>query len=76
MPLAFFEDFESGTGRWTQTDPNAWKIVAEDDNHVYSQYRRSQYEPPVRSPYNMARVKDLKVSDFVLQARMKQTGKE
>jgi len=76
LPLAFFDDFESGAGRWTQTDPNAWKIVPEDDNHVYSQYRRSQYEPPVRSPYNMARIKDLKVSDFVLQARMKQTGKE
>jgi len=30
----------------------------------------------VRSPFNIARVKDLKVSDFVVQARMEQTGKE
>ena len=76
LPLVFFDDFESGAGRWTQTDPNAWKVVAEDGNHVYAQVQRSQYEPPVRSPYNMARVKDLKVSDFVLQARMKQTSRE
>jgi len=76
LPLVFFDDFESGAGRWTQTDSNAWKIVAEDDNHVYAQFQRSQYEPPVRSPYNMARVKGVNVSDFVLQARMKQTGKE
>jgi 3-keto-disaccharide hydrolase len=76
LPLVFFDDFESGAGRWIQTDPNAWKVVAEKDNHVYAQHQRSQYEPPVRSPYNMARIKDVKVSDFTLQARMKQTSKE
>jgi len=76
LPLVFFEDFESGADRWTQTDPNAWKVTTESGNHVYSLYQRSKYEPPVRSPYNIARVKDLKVSGFVLQAKMKQTGKE
>lgn len=76
LPLVFFDDFESGAGRWTQTDPNAWKVAVEAGNHVYAQYQRSQYQPPVRSPHNMARVKDLKVSDFVVQARMEQTGKE
>jgi len=76
MPLVFFEDFESGAGRWTQTDAEAWKIVAEGGNQVYSLYQRSKYSPPVRSPLNIARVKDSNVTDFVLQARMKQTGKE
>lgn len=76
LPLVFFDDFESGAGRWTQTDPNAWKVIEQDGNHVYSQYRESQYEPPVRSPLNIARIKDLKVSDFVVQARMEQTGRE
>jgi hypothetical protein len=76
MPLVFFEDFESGADRWTQTDPDAWKLVEEDGDHVYSQFQRSQYSPPVRSPHNMARVVDLGVSDFVLQAKMEQTGKE
>lgn len=75
MPLVFFEDFESGAGRWTQTDPNAWKIIEQDGNRAYSQYRESEYEPPVRSPLNIAWIKDLKVSDFVVQVRMEQTGR-
>ena len=76
LPLVFFEDFESGAEHWTQTDAKAWQIVEENGNHVYSQFQKSNYQPPVRSPLNMALVKDLKVEDFVLQARMKQTGKE
>ena len=76
MPLVFFEDFESKAGLWTQTDPEAWKIVEEEGNHVYSQYKQSKYNPPVWSPQNIARVKELDVTDFVLQAKMKQTGKE
>ncbi len=76
LPLVFFDDFESGADRWTQTDPNAWKIIEQGSNHAYSQHRQSKYEPPVRSPLNMARIKDLKVSDVVIQARMEQTGRE
>ncbi len=76
LPLVFFEDFESGSRRWAQTDPNAWKLVEENGNHAYSQYQASQYEPLVRSPFNIAWVKDLSVSDFVLQVRMEQTGRE
>ena len=76
LPLVFFEDFESGAERWTQTDAKAWQIVEEGGNRVYSQFQKSNYQPPVRSPLNMALVKDLHVGDFVLQARMNQTGKE
>ncbi|MEN6578407.1 MAG: DUF1080 domain-containing protein [Phycisphaerales bacterium] len=76
LPLVFFDDFESGAGRWAQSDPNAWKTVAADKGQVYSLYRQSEYEPPVRSPFNIARIKDLSVSDFVVQARMEQTGAE
>jgi hypothetical protein len=76
LPLVFVEDFESGADRWTQTDANAWKVVEENGNHAYSQFQKSDYSPPVRSPHNMALVEDLHVDDFVLQARMKQTGKE
>ena len=76
LPLVFSEDFESGAERWTQTDAQAWRIVEEDGNHAYSQFQKSDYEPPVRSPLNRALVEDVQVDDFVLQARMKQTGKE
>jgi len=76
LPLVFFEDFESKASRWTQTDPDAWKVADEGGNQVYSLYQRSKYNPPVRSPLNIARVKNSSVADFVLQAKMKQTGKE
>ena len=76
MPLVFSEDFEGGAERWMQTDAKAWQIAEEGRNHVYSQFQKSDYEPPVRSPLNMALVKDLEVTDFVLQAKMEQTGKE
>ena len=51
-------------------------MTAENGNQVYSLHDKSQYKPPVRSPLNIARAEGVKVSDFVLQARMKQTGKE
>jgi len=76
MPLVFFEDFESGAGRWAQTDPNAWKIIDVNDNHVFSQFQASEYEPPVYSPYNITWTKDFEVGSFVLQARLEQTGRE
>ncbi|HNS23042.1 MAG TPA: DUF1080 domain-containing protein [Sedimentisphaerales bacterium] len=76
LPLVFFDDFESGAGRWVQTDPNAWRIAAKDAGQVYSLHQQSKYEPPVRSPVNIARIRDLSVSDFVVQARMEQTSRE
>lgn len=76
MPLVFSEDFESGSDRWIATDSKAWKVVEENGNRVFALHAQSDYEPPVRSPKNIARIKDLVVGDFVLEARMKQTGRE
>jgi hypothetical protein len=76
LPLVFSEDFESGRGNWVETDPEAWQIVDEGGNHVFSNFQSSNYEPPVRSPLNIARIKDLNVSDFVIEVKMKQTGRE
>jgi hypothetical protein len=77
MPLVFQTDFESGdTSGWVMTDPKAWKIELEDGNHVLSQFKSSDYSPPVRSPVNIARIDGLDVGNFVLEVRMKQTGKE
>lgn len=73
LPLVFTEDFDEGMDRWEATDPDAWRVVEEDGDAVLELYRQSEYEPPVRSPYNMALVRDLWVSDFVLEARMAST---
>ena len=76
MPLLFSEDFEKGAERWSPTDEKAWKVAKEDGNSAYNLFQQSDYEPPVRSPKNISWIKDLKVTDFVLEARIKQTGRE
>jgi len=76
LPLVYQQDFEKGAEDWLPTDAKAWKVVEEDGNKAYSLFGSSNYEPPVRSPKNISLIKDLNVSDFVLEARMKQTGKE
>lgn len=76
LPLVFSEDFENGADRWEQTDSSAWQIVDENGNHVFNQFKQSEYEPPHRSPLNQARIKDLWVSDFILEVKAKQTGHE
>jgi len=77
LPGLLAEDFEQGTERWEPTDPQAWKVKVTDKGHVYSQFeKRSKYEPPHRSPYNMALLKDVSVSDFVLDADVLSTHED
>ncbi len=77
-PLVFEEDFEKGAKRWQPTDPKAWRVVeVPKKGNVYNQHKkRSKYNPPHRSPYNMALVKDLVLSDFVLEADLQSTIKD
>ena len=76
LPLVYSDTFDQGAENWVETDANAWQVVEEDGNKVFSLFQASTYEPPVRSPLNIARIKDLSVSDCVIEARMKQTGRE
>lgn len=77
MPLLFEDDFEDGTmDGWEPTDPDAWRVVEEGGTHLLSLHAESDYEPPVRSPYNYALIEGLQVSDFVLEARVKSTSEQ
>lgn len=80
LPLLHFEDFEKEPDavlkQWKPTDPNAWAVVEDGGDHGYALKGKSDYSPPVRSPHNISLLKSLEVTDFVLQADMKQTGKE
>ena len=77
LPLVYRNDFEGEFEGFEWTDEEAWKIVEDGEgNHALSLYKQSDYEPPVRSPLNMARLADLDVTDFVLEVRMKQTGRD
>ncbi len=76
LPLLFQDDFEQGAAHWEPVDPSAWKIVNENGNHVYALYADSHYEPPVRSPHAISLVKGLTVSDCIIEAKLKQTGRD
>ena len=76
FPLLFEADFSGDLSAWTMTDPKAWKIDEDEGDKRLSLFGKSEYEPAVRSPYNIARVKDVDATDFVLDVDGKQTGKE
>ncbi|HEX4131283.1 MAG TPA: hypothetical protein VHZ24_14680 [Pirellulales bacterium] len=85
LPLVFADDFEHGADHWQPTDPEAWKIVevatssgsgaggSSGSGHAYCLFQQSKYKPPHRSPFNFALVQDVKVADFVFDARVLST---
>lgn len=76
LPLLFKDDFAKGADQWQPTDAAAWKVVKSDTGHYYSQFQQSKYKPPFRSPLNISLVKDIKVTDFVFEARVLSTAKD
>lgn len=73
------EDFSKGADRWQPTDSKAWKVIDLPDGKgkAYSQFvKQSAYKPPHRSPYNIALLRDVTVSDFTLVAEAQSTIKD
>lgn len=74
LPLVYEEDFEEGAKNWEPTDDSAWKVVDTESGKAYSQFKkRSNYNPPHRSPYNISLLRDIYVSDFDLLVKVKST---
>ena len=74
LPLVFEDDFSGGTARWEPTDPAAWTLGQDGDRAVWGlNKRQSDYQPKVRSPHNVALVKDLELSDTVITFQVKST---
>lgn len=76
--LLYEEDFEGKNPlkAFTMTDPNAWKIADHQGNHALNLHGASEYEPRVRSPRNIAMLRDQMLGSFVLEAELMQTGRE
>ncbi len=84
LPVILNEDFESGMDRWQTTDPDpsdsVWKVIeaatepGQTGNHVLRVTGASKYEPPYRSPHSIAWLKDVKVGDFEITARVQNTN--
>jgi hypothetical protein len=80
MPVLFKEDFEhGGLEKWKTTDPDpaqsVWKIieVGKPGNHALRCTGIAKYEPPYRSPWSIALLKDVVVGDFELSATVQET---
>jgi hypothetical protein len=59
------------------TDPAAWKVSqGEDSRNALELTQQSKYNPPFRSPINIALITNRVFDDFIVEAECLQTGKE
>lgn len=73
-PLAFADDFTAGAQRWEPTDPSAWRIGSDGGRTTWGLTKRqSDYRPRVRSPHNVALVRDLELADTMVTVRVRST---
>lgn len=74
LPLVFEDDFSRGADRWEPTDPTAWTLGRDGERAVWGlNTRQSNYQPKVRSPHNVALVRDLDLTDTVITFQVKST---
>ena len=69
-------DGETALKDFVFTDPKAWKVAKDEKGAALELLTQSQYQPPVRSPVNIALIADKIFSDFILEADFIQTGRE
>lgn len=76
--LVYQQDFQSeeSLDEFVATDKRVWKWGSEKDVGFIEHFGKSKYKYKVRSPYNIALVGGIEVKDFILEAKLRQTGKE
>ena len=76
--LVYSQDFASPSAinDFVFTDKSAWKVSEGDGKTALELIKQSAYKPEVRSPVNIALIKDKSFGDFVVEAQCLQTGKE
>lgn len=58
------------------TDPAAWRFSADGKAFTLELTQQSKYQPPHRSPVNIALLADRMLGDFILEVDLLQTGRE
>jgi len=76
--LIYEQDFTAAEAlsQFVVSDPAAWRVAKGTNQPALELYRQSSYQPPVRSPVNIALIADRLFEDFVLEADLLQSGKE
>ena len=75
--LLYHQDFTDGSAiqQFEMSDRKAWKATAGDEGWL-ELYGKSNYKARVRSPFNIALLKDYVFGDFILEANLAQSGRE
>jgi hypothetical protein len=77
--VVFRDNFnrDAPTG-WDLTDRSAWRLALAEPgrNRVLELFRASKYEPPVRSPFNIALAQGLEIADFTLDLKLRSTSRD
>ena len=72
--MVFEDDFSSGITRWETTDSDSWTLKDQNGRSIWGlNKRRSDYQPKVRSPHNIALVRDLDLTDTTIEFDVKST---
>lgn len=76
--LVYAQDFSApqALNEFDMTDRNAWRFNDKAGKNTLELFGKSQYAARVRSPFNIALIKDLIVGDFILEVNLAQSGKE
>ena len=76
--LLYEQTFEKpdSISQFQMTDRKAWKYSSEEKGGALELAAQSKYKPEVRSPVNIALIKEKVFGDFVLEADLIQTGRE
>lgn len=76
--LIYFQDFEKPQAikDFEMSDSKVWKISSNKKGKCLELFNQSNYTPPVRSPFNIALIKNVWVQDFILEVKMNQNGRE
>ncbi|MEE2795952.1 MAG: hypothetical protein VYA49_01095 [Planctomycetota bacterium] len=72
--MVFEDDFSDGSTRWETTDSDSWTLTKQNGRAAWGlNKRKSDYQPKVRSPHNIALVRDLDLTDTVIEFDVKST---
>ena len=83
LPLLYADDFENGIESWQTTDLDptrpTWEVVelknaAGKLTKAFRTTGKSKYQPPFRSPPNIALLKGITVGDFEMTAKVQSTN--
>ncbi|WP_298552670.1 hypothetical protein [uncultured Algibacter sp.] len=76
--LVYSQDFESTEAihDFEMTDSKVWRISKGSNGNCLELVGKSNYKPEVRSPYNIALIKNVLLGDFIYEIRLNQNGRE